>query len=57
MLSAGNDCYTKLDAFYTSPILSQIRNEMAHHNIRGYPFDSQDYDQDEAQLNDAIRVS
>lgn len=32
-----------------------IRNEMAHHNIRGYPFDSQDYDQDEAQLNDAIR--
>jgi hypothetical protein len=34
----------------------QIRNEMAYHNIRSYPFDSADYDQDEAQLNDAIRV-
>ena len=34
-----------------------IRNEMAYHNIKSYPFDSPDYDQDEAQLNEAIRVS
>lgn len=34
-----------------------IRNEMAYHNIRSYPFDSPDYDQDETQLNEAIRVS
>ncbi|KAK9896690.1 Septin-domain-containing protein [Cystobasidium minutum MCA 4210] len=32
-----------------------IRNEMAYHNIKIYPFDSPDYDQDEAQLNEAIR--
>ena len=30
---------------------------MAYHNIRSYPFDSSDYDQDETQLNEAIRVS
>lgn len=34
-----------------------IRNELAFHNIKVYPFDSPDYDQDETQLNEAIRVS
>lgn len=34
-----------------------IRKELAFHNIKVYPFDSPDYDQDETQLNEAIRVS
>lgn len=49
--------YSRGSLKLTCTILSsQIRNEMAYHNIRSYPFDSADYDQDEAQLNDAIRV-
>lgn len=34
----------------------RVRAEMQHHNIRIYPFDSDDLDEEELQLNDAIRV-
>ena len=33
-----------------------IRNEMAYHGIKSYPFENDDYDEDERQLNQAIRV-
>jgi hypothetical protein len=29
---------------------------MVHHNIRLYPFDTEDNDDEEVQLNDSIRV-
>jgi len=32
-----------------------IRNEMAYHNIRSYPFDNEDHDPEEQQLNDIIK--
>lgn len=35
----------------------QIRNEMAYHNIRSYPFDNEELDAEEQQFNDIIRVS
>ena len=34
----------------------QIRAEMEHHSIRAYPFDAEDADPEEVQLNEAIRV-
>ena len=34
-----------------------IRSEMAYHNIRSYPLEGGDYDQDESQLNEALSVS
>jgi len=34
-----------------------IRSEMLYHNIRSYPFDGDDLDPEETQLNDIIRVS
>lgn len=34
----------------------QIRAELAHHQIRVYPFDTEDNDDEERQLNGAIRV-
>lgn len=36
---------------------AQIRAELQHHNIRVYPFDTEDADPEEVQLNEAIRVS
>jgi len=33
----------------------RIRAELAHHNIRAYPFDSDENDAEESQLNEAIR--
>ncbi|SCV68939.1 BQ2448_1959 [Microbotryum intermedium] len=33
----------------------QIRAELAHHNIRAYPFDNDDDDNEERKLNEAIR--
>lgn len=33
-----------------------IRDELHYHQIRIYPFDTEDADPEEAQLNDAIRV-
>lgn len=36
---------------------SQIRAELFHHNIRLYPFDHDDTDEEEVQLNEGIRVS
>ena len=38
-------------------MLEQIRAELQHHNIRVYPFDTEDADPEEVQLNEAIRVS
>lgn len=38
-------------------ICPQIRDELHYHNIRLYPFDSDDHDTEEMQLNEAIRVS
>jgi septin family protein len=34
----------------------RIRAELEHHNIRIYPFDAEDADPEEVQLNEAIRV-
>lgn len=34
----------------------QIRAELAHNNIRVYPFDTEENDAEERQLNQAIRV-
>ena len=34
----------------------QIRAELFHHNIRMYPFDTDDNDDEEVQANEAIRV-
>ncbi|KAM0756012.1 cell division/GTP binding protein [Meredithblackwellia eburnea MCA 4105] len=33
----------------------RIRAELQHHNIRAYPFDSDEHDAEEQQLNEAIR--
>jgi septin 3/9/12 len=34
----------------------QIRAELFHHSIRLYPFDTDEYDEEEVQLNESIRV-
>lgn len=34
----------------------RIRAELLHHNIRVYPFDTDEYDDEETQLNERIRV-
>ena len=38
-------------------IYHQIRAEMTYHNIRLYPFDTEENDDEEIQLNESIRVS
>jgi septin family protein len=35
----------------------QIRAELIHHNIRLYPFDTEETDEEEIQVNAQIRVS
>jgi hypothetical protein len=35
----------------------QIREELVYNNIRLYPFDTDEDDEDEVHLNEAIRVS
>ena len=35
----------------------QIREELVYHNIRLYPFDTEENDEEEVQLNESIRVS
>lgn len=35
----------------------RIREELEYHNIRIFPFDSEDLEPEEVQLNEAIRVS
>lgn len=35
----------------------QIRAELIHHNIRLYPFDTEETDDEEIQVNAQIRVS
>ena len=35
----------------------QIREELIYHNIRLYPFDTEENDEEEIQLNESIRVS
>ena len=37
-------------------LFEQIRAEMTYHNIRLYPFDSEENDEEEVQLNQSIRV-
>lgn len=37
-------------------ILWQIRAELVHHNIRLYPFDTDENDEEELAQNDTIRV-
>ncbi|KAJ8700455.1 cell division control protein [Pleurotus ostreatus] len=34
---------------------AMIREEMVHHSIRLYPFDTEDTDEEEVQLNESIR--
>lgn len=34
----------------------RIREELLYHNIRVYPFDTDEYDEEETQLNERIRV-
>lgn len=34
----------------------QIREELVYHNIRLYPFDTEESDEEEVQLNESIRV-
>ena len=34
----------------------KIREELIYHNIRLYPFDTEDNDEEEVQLNESIRV-
>ena len=36
--------------------VSQIRAEFEYHNIRLYPFDSEEHDEEEVELNNSIRV-
>lgn len=36
-------------------IFNQIRAELIHHNIRLYPFDTEENDDEEVQLNEQIR--
>ena len=36
---------------------AQIREELVYHNIRRYPFDTDENDEEEVQLNQSIRVS
>ena len=35
----------------------QIRDELVYNNIRLYPFDTDENDEEEIQLNESIRVS
>jgi septin 3/9/12 len=35
----------------------RIRAELVYHSIRVYPFDTDEYDEEETQLNERIRVS
>lgn len=35
----------------------KIRAELLYHNIRLYPFDTDEYDEEETQLNERIRVN
>ena len=35
----------------------KIREELIYHNIRLYPFDTEENDEEEVQLNESIRVS
>ncbi len=37
-------------------ICTQIREELVYHNIRLYPFDTEENDEEEIQLNESIRV-
>jgi septin family protein len=36
--------------------VEQIRDELVYHNIRLYPFDTDENDEEEIQLNESIRV-
>lgn len=36
---------------------AKIRAELVYHNIRLYPFDTEETDEEEIQLNESIRVS
>lgn len=36
---------------------TRIRAELLHHNIRAYPFDNEESNQEETLLNESIRVS
>ena len=37
-------------------VCTQIREELVYHNIRLYPFDTEENDEEEIQLNESIRV-
>ena len=36
--------------------MCKIREELVYHNIRLYPFDTEENDEEEVQLNESIRV-
>ena len=42
--------------FRDRSLCGQIRAEMTYHNIRLYPFDTEENDDEEIQLNESIRV-
>ena len=41
----------------TSRVAFKIRDELIYNNIRLYPFDTDEDDEEEVQLNETIRVS
>jgi septin 3/9/12 len=56
-----SSCRTRGEGQEGRPLMSdnvavQIRAELAHHSIRAYPFDNDESDAEEMQLNEAIRV-
>ena len=50
---AKSDCLT-LDE--RERFKAKIREELVYHNIRLYPFDTDEDDEEEVQLNESIRV-
>jgi septin 3/9/12 len=47
-------CYSASFVFIS--LRMQIREELVYHNIRLYPFDTDENDEEELQLNESIRV-
>jgi septin family protein len=49
-------CWTSGNGTRLTYHMVQIRDEMVYNNIRLYPFDTDEYDDEEIHLNETIRV-
>jgi septin 3/9/12 len=54
--SVSAPCHHLNESYNLPSSRLQIRAELAHHNIRAFPFDNEDNDPEETQLNETIRV-